>query len=131
MSHGRYSLDKDSDFLEILLISFPFSEILSQEINARELRNELSGCLNRLRNSGASVLAIACNTLHAFLDENDQQSDLVHLPRFLAKTVPKSEIPLVLCASTSLQFELHRRFFGCGYPNPKVQAQVGALIDDI
>ncbi|MDP1879862.1 MAG: aspartate/glutamate racemase family protein, partial [Parachlamydiaceae bacterium] len=91
--------------------------------------NELSQSLNQLRSNGASVLAIACNTLHAFLDETDKRDDLVHLPRTVAKEISKTEIPLVLCTSTSAQFALHQRFFPCVYPDLKTQKKVDDLID--
>lgn len=131
LSNKTYGCYRDSDFPKIFLISFPFSEMLSSNINIAKLRNELSTCLNQLRNNGASVLAIACNTLHAFLDEQDELSDLVHLPRVLAEEIPLSEIPLVFCTSTSTQFGLHKRFFPCVYPDSQTQGQVDEIIDQI
>lgn len=65
---------KDADFPKIFLINFPFSEMLSGEVDAAQIRRELNSCLTQLRNNGAEVLAIACNTLHAFLDEDPQIS---------------------------------------------------------
>lgn len=131
LSNKTYGCYRDSDFPKIFLISFPFSEMLSPIINTAKLRNELSECLNQLRNNGVSVLAIACNTLHAFLEEQDELDDLVHLPRILAKEIPPSEKPLVLCTSTSTQFGLHQRFFPCTYPDSQTQGQVDEIIDQI
>ena len=76
------------------------------------------------------MLAIACNTLHSFLDDNES-SDLIHLPRVVAAEVPPAEIPLVLCTSTSKQFGLHRRFFPCAYPEPQTQLQIDRIIEQI
>lgn len=131
LSSKIYGCYRDSDFPKIFLISFPFSEMLSPIINPAKLRNELSECLNQLRKNGASVLAIACNTLHAFLDEKDELNDLIHLPRVLAKEIPLTEKPLVFCTSTSAQFGLHKQFFSCTYPDSQTQRQVDSIIDQI
>lgn len=131
IANKKYGCYRDSDFPKIFLLSFPFSEMLSATIDAARLRNELRECLNQLRNNGASVLAIACNTLHAFLEEQDELDDLIHLPRSLAEKIPRLEKPLVLCTSTSTQFGLHKRFFPCVYPDLQTQGQVDEIIDQI
>jgi aspartate racemase len=131
LSSKIYGCYRDSDFPKIFLIRFPFSEMLSPVINTTQLQIELRECLNQLRNNGASVLTIACNTLHAFLDKKDDLNDLVHLPRVVAKEIPLSEKPLVFCTSTSAQFGLHKKFFSCTYSNPQTQKQVDHIIDQI
>ena len=113
------------------LLSFPFSEMLSLEMDVRQLRKELSECLSQLRKNGAAVLAIACNTLHAFLDEGEDLTDLIHLPQILAMEIPQTEIPLVLCTSTSVQFGLHKQFFPCTYPDSHTQLQIDKIIEQI
>jgi len=129
LSSSRYGCYRDSDFPRVIFLSFPFTEMLTPEMDAAELRKELSECLNQLRNNGAVVLAIACNTLHAFLEEDEV--DLVHLPKVLTGEIPPGEIPLVLCTSTSVRFGVHNRFFPCQYPDPQTQTQVDQLIDRI
>ncbi len=131
LSGKVYGCYRDADFPQIFLISFPFSEMLSPDMDVDKLRKELSGCLEQLRRSGASALAIACNTLHAFLDEKDDLSDLVHLPRTLAKELSVTDEPLVFCTSTSVQFGLHKQFFPCVYPDTQTQQQIDELIDQI
>jgi aspartate racemase len=122
---------KDSKFPKILLISFPFSRMLSTIIDTINLKDELRDCIDYLRKNGASVLAIACNTLHLFLDEKDELGELVHLPRALAEEIlPKSK-PLIFCTSTSAQFKLHQHYFFCSYPDPQTQAEVDHIIDQI
>lgn len=131
LSNHLYGCHRDSDFPKVHFINFPFTEMLSPTIQADKLHRELSECLNLLRRNGATVLAIACNTLHAFLDENEDLKDLVHLPRTVASEVSDSDIPLVLCTSTSVQFGLHKKFFTCDYPDIKTQEKVDDIIDQI
>lgn len=131
ISNQKYNCYRDSDFPKIILISFPFSEMLLPAVNVEKLRKELSECLSQLRQNGAAVLAIACHTLHAFLNDGDNLDDLVHLPRALRSVIPPSEKPLVLCTSTSTQFGLHKQFFPCTYPDFKTQVEVDEIIDQI
>lgn len=131
LSGEVYGCYRDADFPQVFLISFPFSEMLCPDMNIAKLRKELSGCLEQLRKNGASVLAIACNTLHAFLDEKDELNDLVHLPRTLAEEISLSDTPLVFCTSTSVQFGLHKQFFPCTYPDTQTQEEVDRIIDQI
>jgi aspartate racemase len=127
LAGSQYGCFRDVDFPEVQLLSFPFSEMLTDERDEAKVREELSSCLNRLRSSGATVFAIACNTLHAFLDQIPD--GLIHLPQVTAREIPYGEIPLVLCTSTSSQFGLHKRFFPCAYPSTEDQCQVDRLID--
>jgi len=131
LSGKVYGCYRDADFPQVFLISFPFSEMLCPDMDIAKLRKELSGCLEQLRKNGASILAIACNTLHAFLDEKDELNDLVHLPRTLAEEVSLSDTPLVFCTSTSVQFGLHKQFFPCTYPDTQTQQEVDRIIDQI
>lgn len=126
-----YGCYRDADFPKVFLLSFPFSEMLCPNMNRAKLQQELRESLNQLRKNGASVLAIACNTLHAFLDTQEAWTDLVHLPRTVAEEAILHERPLVLCTSTSVQFGLHKQFFPCIYPDRHTQQQVDALIDQI
>lgn len=131
LSGKVYGCYRDADYPQIFLVSFPFSEMLCQDMEIDKLRQELRGCLAQLRKNGASVLAIACNTLHAFLDEKDDGNDLVNLPRTLAQEVFLDDQPLVFCTSTSVQFGLHKKFFPCIYPDPSTQQLVDEMIDQI
>jgi aspartate racemase len=131
LSGEVYGCYRDADFPQVFLISFPFSEMLCLDMDIAKLRKELSGCLEQLRKNGASILAIACNTLHAFLDEKDELNDLVHLPRTLAEEVSLSDEPLVFCTLTSVQFGLHKQFFSCTYPDTQTQQEVDRIIDQI
>lgn len=131
LSGSIYGCCKDADFPEVFLLSFPFSEMLSPKIDVKQIKKELYGCLKKLRKNGAAVLTISCNTLHAFLDDDDDLSDLVHLPKALAAKIPSGEIPLVLCTTTSMKFGVHKQFFPCIYPDPKTQLQIDLIIEQI
>jgi aspartate racemase len=128
LAQERYGAHYDRDFPELHLLSYPFSDMLSPQVERAKIAKELFSCLQRLRNSGAKILAIACNTLHLFLD--DIPDDLVHLPNEVGKKL-QGTIPLVLCTSTSAKGALHRQFFPCLYPDEKTQRQVDRIIDEI
>jgi aspartate racemase len=131
LSGSEYGCYKNTDFPEVILISYPFSEMLTPERDVNQLRSELGECISRLRRNGAAVLAIACNTLHAFLDDKEDFTDLVLLPQEVALEIPVYETPLVLCTSTSVQFEVHKQFFPCVYPDSKTQLQIDGIIERI
>ena len=129
LCQSEYGCYRDSDFPKVILISFPFSEMLKGEIAAKRVAGELSCCLEMLRNNGAEVCAIACNTLHAFL-ARDQEEGLVLLPDVGAEMTEES-LPLVLCTTTSARFGVHRRFFRCHYLNEQWQAELDGIIEEI
>lgn len=129
LSGKEYGCFRDADFPKVILISFPFSEMLERDMDIAKLQKELSECLTQLRNNGAEVLAIACNTLHVFLDEKDDSADLVHLPRAVSEVI--KDQPLVFCTSTSARFGLHKQFFSCTYPDDQAQQKVDEIIDQI
>lgn len=128
---SQYGCYKDADFPKVYLLSYPFSEMLTPEMDVLQLRQELKECLSQLRKSGAEVLAIACNTLHAFLDENEKDPDLIPMPAAIAAAIPAGESPLVLCTSTSRRFGLHKRTFQCVYPDIFTQLEIDEIIDQI
>lgn len=129
ISNQQYGCYRDADYPQVLLNSYPFSDMLTSEKNEKLVRAELSLSLNQLRAQGAEVLAIACNTLHNFLEAEQDRDDLLHLPRLLAGEC--GEMPLVLCTSTSRESKLHSQFFECVYPELSAQLQVDYLIDRI
>lgn len=127
----KYGCHRDADYPKIILLSFPFSEMLIGYIDADKIRQELKRCLMELRQKDVVGLAIACNTLHAFLDQEDVQEDFIHLTEATKELIPPGEIPLVLCTSMSTQAGLHKKFFPCSYPSRGMQVRVDHLIDQI
>lgn len=130
LSQTKYGCYRDGDFPKVILLSFPFSEMLTEDADAEKLGSELKGCINDLKKNGSGILAIACNTLHAFLDPAEE--GLISLPRILSDEMVKfDKPPLVLCTSTSKRFNLHKQSFPCSYPNFVLQLQVDRVIDRI
>lgn len=131
LSNRRYGCYRDADYPQILLNSFPFSDMLTSKKDTVLLKAELSLSLNQLRAQGAEVLAIACNTLHNFLDADQDRRDLLNLPRILGEELCSEEMPLVLCTTTSKENKMHKKFFECNYPPPSIQIKVDEIIDRI
>lgn len=131
LSNRRYGCYRDADYPQVLLNSFPFSEMLTPEKDNTLLKAELSLSLNQLRAQGAEILAIACNTLHNFLDADQDRGDLINLPRVLGEELRSQERPLVLCTTTSRENNMHKKFFECSYPEPPIQIKVDEIIDRI
>lgn len=113
MCNRKYGCYKDEDYPQIILNSFPFSDMLSEENDYDLLREELSLALNQLRYQGSEVLAIACNTLHIFLE--NECKELINLPQLLGDEMKFEKEPLVLCTSTSRLNSLHAKYFVCSY----------------
>lgn len=131
LANSKYGCYRDADYPQVWLNSFPFSDMLTSARDNTLLKAELSLCMNQLRAQGAEVLAIACNTLHNFLDEDQLRGDLILLPEILKEKFGSSDVPLVLCTSTSRKNNLHRKYFACSYPDVFVQKQVDEIIDRI
>lgn len=131
LSNRRYGCYRDADYPQVLLNSFPFSDMLTSGKDDVVLKAELSLSLNQLRAQGAEVLAIACNTLHNFLDAEQDREDLINLPRMLGEELCSEEKPLVLCTTTSRENSMHKKFFDCCYPDSSTQIKVDEIIDRI
>ena len=127
LARGTYGCWKDSDFPEVFVISFPFSDMLSEDRNTALVQKELISCLKRLRANGSEVIGIACNTLHAFLDSSEE---ILWIPKLVAEK-SQFETPLILCTSTSLHSDLYAKYMPCCYPDPSTQKEIDTLITQI
>ena len=101
-----YNAVKDSDFPKIILVSYPFSQMLKPNTRYQkedQVSRELEETLIFLEKSGASILAIACNTLHGFIPNTKKDWPLVNLIQETKQAVSKKGIQktLVLCSKTS------------------------------
>ncbi|MFZ4773108.1 MAG: aspartate/glutamate racemase family protein [Chlamydiia bacterium] len=129
----KYGCTHDADFPYCLLLNYPFSDVLGSKIEQPLIESQLHECFSTFSRNEITIVAIACNTLHAFLPSIPENIQLVHLieetGRFLALNGWKN--PLVLCTSTSAKTELHARYFPSRYLEPKEQAMIDLLVDQI
>lgn len=125
LASSLYRCQKDRDFPQVTLISYPFSEMLSFA-SEEPLTKELDSVLITLKQTGAEVLAIACNTIHAFLANKDYPS-LIHMPEITKKAM-RGRKAIVLCTTTSMQKGIHKP---CVYPDRATQGRIDLLIDQV
>lgn len=116
LAQTKYGCVDDKDFPLVILYSFPFSDMLSEKRDEGRVREELSRTIGNLRAAGAELVAIACNTLHAFLSE---EKGLIRMPLNYEGT------PMVFCTSTSRSQGVHK---GGEYPDLQTQLEVDDII---
>lgn len=92
-----------------------------------------------LRDQGAEMILIPCNTIHLYLDEVRRHADgvtVADMPLLAAARVRSGVRTLVLCTSTSRTRFLYgpersgNMCSGIVYPTVRQQAAIDALIDD-
>ncbi len=123
----------DADFPYCILINYPFSTMLTDDLEKKLLQNQLFECFNCLSTNQISIAAIACNTLHVFLPPLPKEIHLVHMiveTKEYVESIGWHE-PLILCSSTSVQSKLHAQYFPCRYPDNALQKKIDNLIDEI
>ena len=122
---------QDQDFPSIILISYPFSDMLTAAHDKGTVKKELRLIMESLQ---AKNIVIACNTLHSYIDDSVRSDSLVHLMKttadFLSFEKPNIK-PFVLCTTTSAEFKLHERYFECGYPSIEHQIEIDNLIEKV
>lgn len=126
-----YGCYRDCDYPRVVLLSFPFSEMLSYEMDSEKIRGELAACLQVLKQNGVELSVIACNTLHAFLDFSVSYEGLILLPQQVITNLVPGQKPLVLCTSTSNRYQIHKQFFDCAYPSEEDQREIDLIIERI
>lgn len=131
-----YCCQADADFPSITLLSYPFAQMLQNPDRTQRklLREQLNECLVNFCRNEVAIAAIACNTLHEFLDP------VVTKPRFFLHMIEETacilkqsqiENVLVLCSTTAAECQLHKKYFDCLYPDPDFQTKVQSCIDQI
>lgn len=128
-----YGCTKDSEFPYMLLLNFPFADMLTSGMNERLIEDQLLDCFQFLEKNDIAIAAISCNTLHAFLPQLSPKIQLVHMVEETQKRVNEYEglRPLVLCTSTSSRKKLHEEYFPCTYVDEKLQPILDRMIADI
>lgn len=135
---GYYNQPIRGSVPEITLVNYPFTRGLSLEESQQSsslLCTELQRCIDALSQYGASLLMIACNTLHTFLPFlNLRNMSLISLPKAVIRTALSKELrrPLLLGTPTTLKSDLyHHDFLNLIYPNGAEQRIVDRVIDRI
>lgn len=129
----KYSCKQDFEFPYMLLLNFPFSDMLSKDKRDNLVTSELKECFHLIEKTDIDIVAIACNTLHAFLPTLLPQIQLVHMVEETKKFIEnRSQAPpLVLCTTTSSEKKLHQKSFACEYPDAALQTILDKMIADI
>ncbi len=131
MSQKKYGCTQDANFPYIMLLSYPFADMLGKNVDRGLVQSQLHECINLLVQNKVKIAAIACNTLHGFLPPTIESLELVHFiletKKFLDKMDWKK--PLILCSSTSAESRLHFNYFDCYYPDQPTQKKIDDLID--
>lgn len=132
----QYRCQQDEDFPCIFLLSYPFMDMLNNPTAQQtgQIKGQLKACITRLIQNEVDQIVIACNTLHAFLDQMEKQDDrLTHMIKETGNVLKQRQIydRLILCSTTSSCYQLHRRYFECTYPDERNQTCIQALIDKI
>ncbi len=132
----RYSCQADADFPSIMLLSYPFAQMLQNPDRTQKtlLKEQLNECLFNFLRNDIEVAAIACNTLHEFLDPSiTKPRSFLHMIEETAWMLKQNQIEntLVLCSTTAAECQLHKKYFDCQYPSQAFQTQVQSCIDQI
>jgi len=138
LAQQKYGCRRDADFPFLMLLNFPFADMLQGQqtvAQAQVIRTQLQHCFTMLSAHGIKAVAIACNTLHAFLDPQMTQGipAFVHMAAETANRVEQCRVNRVLtvCSGTSIRHQLHRKFFDCLYPELQTQSLLDQLIQRI
>ena len=102
---------RDADFPTILLLNYPFSEMLSEKLDNNKVREELITALSQVSKSVDHVY-IACQTLHGFLEAPElDEFKVVSLLALTKQAIGKNTKNIAVVASrTSRHFALHPKY---------------------
>lgn len=132
----KYGCKKDEDFPYILLLSYPFADMLDELNEEKEatIRQQLQDCFQVLAKNEINVSLIACNTLHRFLDfAIPSEIGFINIIEATGLYLKEEGIgqSLVLGTTTSANCRLHRQWFDCSYPDAPLQKECQLLINKI
>lgn len=97
LSHQEFG----HEVLEIMIINYPFSlELLKDHKKTSEA---LQNCFDRLTKQGADLVAIACNSLHGYLDQvSYDKNQLVHIAKTVVTRAKEKRMKKILILGTSI-----------------------------
>lgn len=132
---NTYGSVQDANFPEINIISYPFASMLTPSKatkNRTVLIKQLQNCFDRLAQQEAQIIAIACNTLHAFLDSVNipQTCTFVHIAQATHERAQKLGVrnPLLLSTGTTATSKIYPDFLT---PNQNDQEDIDRVITNI
>lgn len=130
-----YGAWEDKDFPRIHLYSYPFSPMLNPEnliSTSSAIADELCEAYDLLELCKAEVVGIACNTLHAFLDERIKaRSSFISLINCVHKHMVGFSRVLILGSQTSYDTKLHMQACNAIYPSASDQVKVNNYIVEV
>ncbi|MFH1831864.1 MAG: aspartate/glutamate racemase family protein [bacterium] len=134
----NFNCSRDSDFPEIILINYPFSEMLSEKHAQKykfKIQKELQYCFDKLNSYNADITIIACNTLHTFLGKiNIGNLELIDLAQTTLKYATQQKLKKILILGTeqTVQTGLYtNKTLTCAPVNSEQQKIVSVIIDNI
>jgi len=126
-----YGCVNDSDFPKIILLSIPFMQMLKPDRKDEIcISNQLKNALDQLQLFSRNI-AIACNTLHGFIDSS-QFPVLIDMIKRTKIYIKHNSIdyPLILSTSKSIEKGVHN-FKNRIYPNKRNQQKLDQLFYNI
>lgn len=131
-----YGCVNDYDFPKIILLSVPFSEMLkpgSKDQKSEEVAEQLNEALNNLKNNDATSIAIACNTLHEFVDDFARPKGFYSLIEETERYVLENNFSevLILATTTSRLSNKIYSFSASRWPSLDLQIRIDKIINDV
>lgn len=122
---------EDYHFPRIMLLSNNFSSMIDSNVNQLAIIKEIQTTVNILNDSNNQVIAIACNTLHSFIQNVDfKQMTFVSIIDVVLKSIAKKQISriLFLGTKTSVSSKIYEKTSAITIVYPKESDQ--ELIQD-
>jgi len=135
---NRFDCKHGEDFPEIMIVNYPFGrldDITDAEKNKTQLCAQLQYSIDKLNKYPVSIFAIACNTLHTFLNDiNFHELKLVHIAKETLAEAQRRGCSklLVLATQTTIKKDLYKQVpFEIISPNEQDQVLLNQIIDRV
>ncbi len=114
-------VNRSENFPEIIIINYPFTSGRKKQDSQKQhgvLIKELQYCIDTLINTNVNILAIACNTLHVFVENiNVNLDQFIHLINLVKEKIREQRLKkiLILGTQTTIQQKLYENSFYISY----------------
>lgn len=125
----EYGANDYHEFPQIILISYPFTRG-----NPDKIRADLALCLAKLKNAGASIVGLACNSFHGYLPQDLNNVEFVHIVNQSVSKAKRLGISraLVLSAQKTIDLKLfEQEGLKCNYPKESDQIEINRIIREV